>query len=330
MKRRQQEYDALRALSIVLLLALHSDVYGLSVFGVVLSPLYELTPPFLLGSFFFLAGYFEQISLQKYRDRPALMVRNKLLRIFPPYWVALVAFVFYMGFSLKRIDALVYAMNLQFLFSPVFVKQLLTLWYISVVFSYYVIFGVLNRWTRSQRAFLTAVISVFSIAFVLHETTGLLDPRFLQYYFIFLAGMYFAQLDNVREKLLSLRWEFKFIGALLGLYLFNSVLSAGLKVTDLIYLIAMIFFALAWVLLFLSLFSTRVGNWSIWGYVATASYFAYLFHRPMWQFFLTFFQASSMQEVILLRFFPGSIFVLVVCYFLQRTYDLVLTKLKPG
>ena len=52
-KQRLQEFEALRALAILLLLALHSEVFALKVFGYELGPAAEFVAAFLLGSCFF-------------------------------------------------------------------------------------------------------------------------------------------------------------------------------------------------------------------------------------------------------------------------------------
>ncbi|NJN79658.1 MAG: acyltransferase, partial [Anaerolineales bacterium] len=139
-KSRLQEFEALRGLSIVLLLALHSEVFDPIFFGEGTGPLAGLVASFLLGSFFFLAGYFTDYSIQK-NTNIFLFIKSKVIRIFPPYWLALFLFVYGIGYTLKRDNFVVYLLNLQAVFSPVFVKPLLTLWYISMLIVFYIIFA---------------------------------------------------------------------------------------------------------------------------------------------------------------------------------------------
>ena len=328
-KPRLQEFEALRALSIVLLLALHSEIFGIQVFGYEVGHFAEFVGAFLLGSFFFLAGYFENSSLQKNKDNIFYFIRAKFIRIFPPYWLALLASIFIMEFSLKkRFDLSVYILNLQFIFSPAFVKQILTLWYLSIVVAYYFIFGILAVRTKSNAALLVWSAVVFGAAYILHLTTDLLDARFFQYYFIFLAGIYFSRYEEIREILFKLRFIYKIGIAALGAWLFWLVQAARYQVIDGLYLLAVDIFILGWVLMWLTIFRKPVGSWHIWSLISTASFFAYLYHRPLWKLMQSFFVLQSVQDEALFRFLPGSLVVLIVCYFLQRGYDRILVMMR--
>jgi peptidoglycan/LPS O-acetylase OafA/YrhL len=321
-KQRLQEFEALRALSIILLLILHSDVFSLQVFGIELGPISHFVGAFLLGSFFFLAGYFQEVSMQKRGQNPLSYVKSKFVRIFPPYWLALAMFVFIMGYSLKRFELSVYLSNLQFIFSPAFAKQLLTLWYISVVVGYYIIFGILEYHTKSNMALFVWSVILFGAAYVLHKTTSLLDGRFFEYYFIFLAGIYFSRFQQVRERLFDLNFIYKIVIALLGVWLFRLALAAGYEITNGFYLLAVNFYILGWVLMWLGIFRTGAGRWRIWSPVSTASFFAYLYHRPIWYILIPLLAGRMGLSSIMFQFIPGSI--LVVCYFLQKGYDALL------
>ena len=323
-EQRLQEFEALRALSILLLLTLHSDVLSLQVFGFELGPISHFVSAFLLGSFFFLAGYFHEVSMQKRGQNPFSYITSKFVRIFPPYWLALALFIFIMGYTLKRFDLSVYLLNLQFIFSPVFVKPLLTLWYISVVVGYYVIFGILTHFTKSNTALWIWSVILFGAAYALHEMTGLLDGRFFQNYFIFLAGIYFSRFQQVRERLFSLNFIYKIVIALLGVWLFRLVLVAEYRVTNGFYLLAVNFYILGWVWMWLGIFRTRVGAWRIWSPISTASFFAYLYHRPIWYILIPLLAGRLGVSAIIFQIIPGSITVLVVCYFLQKGYDAIL------
>jgi peptidoglycan/LPS O-acetylase OafA/YrhL len=180
-KQKLPEFEALRGLSIVLLLALHSEVFDSSVFGFPVDPLAQVVASFLLGSFFFLAGFFAEHSHQKKGANALSFLWSKFIRIFPPYWVALALFVFVIRFTLKQFDALMYVFNLQWLLSPVFIKRLLTLWYISVLVGYYSIFGILLFRVKSNLGLLIWSVLIFAAALVANLTVGLFEPRFFQY-----------------------------------------------------------------------------------------------------------------------------------------------------
>jgi peptidoglycan/LPS O-acetylase OafA/YrhL len=323
-KTRLQEFEALRALAIILLMVVHSEVLGLSVFGYHLGPSANYLSTFLLGCFFFLSGYFEEPTLQKYSGNIWSLVKSRFLRIYPPYWLALYLFVEVLGFTLRRFNLWVYLFNLQFIFSPAFAKQLLTLWYISMFVSYYTIFGVLIFRTNTNLQLLAWSVLLFSAAYILHRLTKLLDPRFFQYFFIFLAGIYFSRLEQRRVWLLNLHFLYKAGFAVLGLLLFGLAKYEEFEMVNGLRIFAVNFYMLGWILLWLGIFRTSLGSWRIWSFISTASFFAYLYHRPFWKILVSVFEPDNWKNEALFRLLPGSIIVLFVCYFLQIGYDRLL------
>ncbi|MBL8050436.1 MAG: acyltransferase [Anaerolineales bacterium] len=325
-KGRLQEFEALRGLSIVLLLALHSEVFDPSFFGEGSGPLAGLIASFLLGSFFFLAGYFTEFSIQK-KTNLFSFVKSKIIRIFPPYWLALLLFVYGIGYTLKRNDFAVYLLNLQAVFSPVFVKPLLTLWYISMLVVFYIIFCTLLFTIKSNVKLLISSVFVFLLAYIANVSIGLFDPRFFQYYFIFLFGVYFCRFDEIREKLFSFNFASKIILAFITAIMMWLVESYPL--TNLFYILIADLFILTWIWMWLGIFRTQVGSWKVWALLSTASFFAYLFHRPLW-FFLN--QALNIEEAwrqkVLFNLWVGSALALILGYFLQRGYDKLLVMLR--
>jgi len=324
--KRQVEFEALRGLSIVLLLLLHSEIISGAAFGYSLDPVAKFIGAFLLGSFFFLAGYFMDSSVQKYRANVLGFIRSRFIRIFPPYWLSLI--FFFILFTLKRYEQVVYLANLQAVFSPEFVKPLLTLWYISMLVVYYILFGVMLWNTRSNRSLLFAAIGVFAVCYVLHAFTGLLDPRFFRYFPIFLIGIYFYRFEDVRRKLFDLSPLYKFLLVVLGSAGFLLVQFKGLGLTNGFHIIAVDLFILSWVLAWLSIFRTAIGNWKIWVFLSVSSYFAYLFHRPIWQGLHMVIDPEAWGGIPMFDFLPGSIVTIIVGYYLQRGYNRLLTALR--
>lgn len=327
-KGRLKEFEALRGLSIVLLLTLHSEIIGPSVYGISLDPFAQFIATFLLGSFFFLAGYFMDASLQKYRENIFGYIQSRLIRIFPPYWVSLIFFI--QLYTLKKLDLFVYILNLQAIFSPEFVKPLLTLWYISMLVVYYIIYSVLLWRGNSNRNLLIFSIVIFAVSFIVHNATGLLDQRFFRYFLIFLVGIYFYRFEKIREFLFNLPVIYKIVGIILSSIGFLIVLVQNLSLTNGFQILAADFFILTWILVWLSVFRTKIGDQRIWFFLSTASYFAYLFHRPLWYLLQSIVGPNISISKQMLDFIPGSILTLIIGYFLQRGYDrlLALFRLK--
>jgi peptidoglycan/LPS O-acetylase OafA/YrhL len=327
-KQRFQEFDALRGLSILLLLALHSEVFDAGVFGFEVDPLARVVATFLLGSFFFLAGFFAEFSRQKTGGNILSFIKSKVIRIFPPYWIALALFVFVLGYTLKRFDALMYVLNMQWLLSPVFIKQLLTIWYISVLVGYYLIFGILLFQIRSNLGLLIGSIVFFVPAYIINQITGLFEPRFFQYFFIFLAGIYFYRFEKFRSALFDMNILYKLVIALAALLIFWRVASMDLDVRNGFYIVTADLFILGWVLMWLSIFQTRVGNWQIWVFLSTASFFAYLYHRPIWFILRSLFGVEDGSGRVFFDLILGGTVALILGYYLQHGYDRLLAMLR--
>ena len=327
-KSRIKEFEALRGLSIVLLMILHSEILGFYVFGIHLGPSATYVASFLLGSFFFMGGFFYEKTLIKYTNRQFSHAWSKFLRIFPPYWFALFLFVFVMGFNLKRFDAQVYFFNVQFIFSPVYVKQLLTLWYISVMVAFYALYGVLILYARTNVWLLISSVAIFTVLYIFHLRTDYFDPRFFDYFFIFLLGVYFSRFKQFQENVYEIPLTYKIISAVLSVILFAIVQATGAEIIDLLYILAMDVFILAWVWMALDLFSGKLGDWRGWGFLSVASFMTYLYHRPIWHILALPFPDMPYKTNVVYNVLFGSVAALFVGYYFQRGYDRLLAALK--
>jgi len=325
---RLKEFEALRGVSILLLLALHSEIFDPYIFGQALKDIGFFVASFLLGSFFFLAGYFTEVSISKPSNTPFRFIWSKFIRIYPPYWMALALFIFVLGYDLSRTALAVYVMNLQAVFSPTFIKSLLTLWYISMLVVFYGLFGGVMLFGRSSLGLLLASLVIFSAAFLGHHLWGFFDPRFFQYFFIFVAGVFFFRFEALRIRLFGWNLFIKLFLAVLSAGLLQWVLNAGFGATHLVFLLGADFFILSWILLSLTAFRTRAGDWSGWAWLSTASFFAYLIHRPLWRLIDDNFGLEPSLNTMMVHLIPGAVLALILGYFLQRGYDRLLAALR--
>ncbi|MBL8090060.1 MAG: acyltransferase [Anaerolineales bacterium] len=327
---RLYEFDALRALATLLLLLLHSEVFALdNVFGINLNPFALFTGAFLLGSFFFMAGYFEEISQKKYKNNWLAFIKTKFTRIYPPYWAALILFVFVMGYSLKKpLDQWTYILNLQFIFSPGFVKQLLTLWFISVLVAYYVIFITLRQFIKSEWGLLSVLGIIYLSFYFLHLKTNLFDIRFFEYFFIFFIGGWLMRKPEWMQKINQTSFYLKLIFWFVGCYLLWIVQEKALSYQNPIYLIVVNIYILGSILIFLTLFRTRIGTWKIWAFLSYASFFVYLYHRPIWYVLLKIFPQDTWRNEVLFRLTVGSITAILLCYVFQMVYDRIIELVR--
>ncbi|NJN79182.1 MAG: hypothetical protein HC797_01170 [Anaerolineales bacterium] len=94
--------------------------------------------------------------------------------------------------------------------------------------------------------------------------------------------------------------------------------------TNFLYIFIADFFILSWIWLWLGIFRTQIGAWKIWAFLSTASFFAYLYHRPLWHYLNLLMSVEAGTQKVLINLFVGSILALMLGYFLQRIYDKLL------
>ena len=326
--KKIQEFDILRALAIMMLMVHHSEVYGLKVFSFSLEGLNPYFEAVLLGIFFFISGYFTGRSFQKENKGSVSFFFSRMVRIFPPYLLAVVLYVFFLGVTLKKFNLFVYLTGTHFIFAPNYAKIVLTLWYVGAIILFYLIFGLLLANLHSTRALIIGAAIVFAAVYVLHQWTGLIDERFFKYYIVFLIGILCTHIDHLSAWLSGGQVLLKFFFAVLGLFLFSQVLAFS-SVSPL-YILGTVFFIVSWVVLLFAL-ATRVKSPTILKLavlISYASFFVYLIHRPLWAWLLTVFPVNTAGGQVFFKIVPASIFIFILSYYLQSGYDRLLTKFR--
>lgn len=331
--KRLPEFEVLRTVAILLLLVHHSGFYDLDL-GLnlqVLSPFFEA---FLLGCFFFISGYFTDTSLQRSGGDLRRFFLSRFFKVYPPYLIALALYLSVLGITLReRFDLFVYAAGLQFVFANL-VKPILTLWYVSAILLFYVLFGLLWKFVPKTISLVFVAGVLFVLALLAHKVSGLFDARFFKYYFVFLTGMLLARHAEPGGVLSSRYLLLKVLAALIGIRVF-SLASSG-EPMSLLYIVTSYAFIISSTTLLFAVIATLsiISPWKWVTSVSYASYFIYLFHRPFWQILENIFPVQEQQYRILFRLLPASIVVVLACYFLQRLYDFALASfgrqsLKP-
>jgi len=318
------EFEILRAVSILMLLIHHAGIYNLDFFGIPLEGLSPYFESFLLGSFFLISGYFMEVTLQNSGGDLRKFIRSRFFRMYPPYLVALFLYVFVLGFTLRNtVDWLVYLAGLQFIFAPAFVKPMLTLWYVGAILLYYAVFLVLWRASSNNWGLVFAGVILFALALLTYQFTGLFDPRFFKYYFVFFTGLMLARWGD-SLPLLSGSWLGVKGGLVfVGIWMVSVVLQLEVKSTSILYIGAADLFIVSSTVFFFSLVA-YAGVAAPWRWVrgtAYASYFVYLFHRPLWAILAGIVPTSEMEDQLLFRLLPASAVVVIACYYLQSAYD---------
>ncbi len=323
-----KEFDILRALAIIMLMVHHSEAYGLKAFGYSLEGLNPYFEAVLLGIFFFISGYFTGRSFQKENKGSVKFFFSRMVRIFPPYLLAVVLYIFLLGVTLKKFNLFVYLSGTHFIFAPNYAKIVLTLWYVGAIILFYLIFGLLLANAHSTRGLIIGAAIVFAAVYVLHQWTGLIDERFFKYYIVFLIGILCARLDYLSTWLSGGQVLLKFVFALLGLFVFSQVLA--LSSVSPLYISGTVFFIISWVVLLFAL-ATKVKSPTILKLavlISYASFFVYLIHRPLWAWLLGIFPVNTAGGQVFFKIVPASIFIFILAYYLQFGYDRLLTMFR--
>lgn len=324
------EFDILRALAITMLMFHHSEVYGYKVFDTTLEIISPYIEAILLGIFFFIAGYFVQRYFQKHHQGSVSFLFSRMLRIIPPYWLALSLYMLILGFSLRKRDLAIYLLGSHFIFAPNFVKPIITIWYVGAIVLFYVIFGVLLARTSSTKGLLLGSALIFGIAYALHQWVGLIDERFYKYFIVFLIGILFARLESFSHWLSREQLWMKFALAFISSFIFSLVI--GSNSMSPFYIFGVVFFIITWVVLLFAL-ASGIKSQSVLklaGVVSYASFFVYLLHRPLWIWLAGIFSVETSRYLPFFKMIPASIVVFILSYYLQFGYDRLLAVFRQS
>lgn len=167
-----------------------------------------------MGSFVFVSGFGLSLNpnnrnLTKAKNLLAF-IKKRFLRIFPLYWIAIVLFLFFVGYlDIDPLYLMYHFFGLQIILAPYFGPPMLTLWFIGIIVIYYLIYIVLNLLKSPLWIILMAIAILFFFVF-LNGAFGLVEIRFFRYYNIFILGIITAHIytsplyirfkERLREK----------------------------------------------------------------------------------------------------------------------------------
>ena len=151
-----------------------------------------------MGSFVFVSGF--GLYLNPYNrsinsvKKLTTFLKKRFIRVFPLYWIAIVLFLFFVGYStIDPLYLLFHFLGMQIIVAPNFGPPMLTIWFIGIIVIYYLIYVVLNSLGSIKRIIPASVAILFLFVF-LKGFFGLVEYRFFLYYFIFIAGIVAAHI----------------------------------------------------------------------------------------------------------------------------------------
>lgn len=279
----------------------------------------------VLGTFVMISGYFIGGENITYRSLLSFY-KKKILRIYPPYVVALVVFTVLGISDMTTFFKALVGISMFAIPAPA------TLWFISMLIVFYFVGPLFVL--LSSRGLLKNIIFYFFVLLLFAAyaffskilvNDALLDVRVAVYLAPFMIGIYIANNMKVEVKKTAL-----VTCALVGMisFVLSCYLDSESKNMNLLYSIPLIIFLSLF--LFMSFYQISITSYRAKKsiiFLSTASYFMYLFHRPFY-------------VVIKKIYFPDSpvlqlLFLLLVClpviifstYAMQKTYDNLLNIL---
>ena len=175
-----------------------------------------------LGSFTFLSGL--GLYIQKRNrginnsEKLITFLKNRFLRIYPLYWIALVLFFIFFDFywGMDVIYLIAHFVGLQIIVAPLFSPPIWTLWFIGIIVIYYLIF-ILLSYLGSIKRIIPASLVILAVFLILHFNFNLIEYRFFVYYPPFIFGIIIAEVykssyfSTIKEKLMNIHYLIPFL-----------------------------------------------------------------------------------------------------------------------
>lgn len=265
-----------------------------------------------LGTFVFCSGLLlagRRIGLD--RASVTTFYLRRVLRIYPLYALALLLFGMV---GLADRDVIVNALLPISMFQP---PAPYTLWFVSMIMTFYLVTPLWVRLADSPRYFLATALLVLAAAVFVHARVHALDTRIIQYLPCFLLGIAYARIAAFKRMLDR--------SALLSMALFSAafLLYRTQYSTEAGAALGRIPAILAGTLLlfrFAGQYLGRFGSPTVL-HLAYASFCVYLFHRVIFHWSIDLYfpvDGAARLTYLLAVVLPAT---LLVAYYTQRAYD---------
>lgn len=264
----------------------------------------------VLGLFVLVSGFLTGKSAIRSASAVEFYVK-RLVRIYPLYMLAIIIFYFY------GLNDGVTSLKSLLLISMVYKPAPLTLWFIAMIMVFYLITPLLSQLTRKPRQYFTISILLIAVLLVWSIYFGITDIRLVIYFPCYCAGIYAARygienhLANARNSL-----------ALTTLWVVSSFLDIGDwtmtgNLRRLIFVLSFSYF------IFLISYKKRNAfiKLRLISFLSYSSYTMYLFHRPIYETFKSFYFPDSSISQALYLVILGIPMIALLTYSVQWLYD---------
>lgn len=339
MDQRLPVFDWIRSVAIIIIVFHHLpwyafNFYNLTYFGIPLnlSILNELNGYFGLSLFIFMSGYLLNIKKVYFSTWGEIQVfaKRKLIRIFPLYYLALIAFalVEHVHSSAK---ILIHLLGLQLVLETLTASiPIRTLWFVGFITIFYTVFAIVKNTKLSQRSRLVILIASGLVPLALHIFWGITDYRISLYWGVFWFGVLCAEKDLPNLKLWK---DLSPVAALvlvaMVVYFFlafdPSVSLKGLSFENYLLLNTLMFSYVITTYNVCNWLSQRFNFQSKLKSISYVSYGVYLFHRPIWatlsQVLVNQFGVDNRYWLLAILIIGGLPLIFAVAYGLQSVHD---------
>lgn len=286
MKTRVQEIDILRSIAIILIVCSHIGKFTHLTISDRLSGIFAF---FGLSIFFFISGFlmYSNNNFITTNDM-RLFFKNRVAKIYPLYWFSIITIyamnktdlnvVFSNNIDANKFVLLLNVLGLQGLISKSY--DLSVWWFLGVILLYYLLFSIILYYSKDFKSVLKLSFLVALLFLFLRKEFNLIHIHFFSYYFVFIAGILSAAVNNLRSlKDVTISYLiFLLIFLSMSYFGVNTSNLTDINVRDVIFLIFIFIFTF-----FKTKFSFN-GRFKfslLFEKLADSSYSIYLFHIPV-------------------------------------------------
>jgi len=287
-----------------------------------------------MGSFVFVSGFGLYLNPNNRNLNSSKKIfsflKKRFIRIFPLYWIAIILFLFFVGYlTMDPLYLMYHFFGLQIIVAPYFGPPMLTLWFIGIIVVYYLIFVILNSLGSIKLIIPASIAILFFFVFLksIHPVVLLLIPLCsailgfiaFQYLTQFCFSAFISEFGSYNLYFI-LQMNPDFFQLTKVIFLINLIM-----VTFILFAIASFNFAFR---TFRLIFSKRKIESAV-SMTAYSTYGVYLFHRVFLVIFIAFLtnilnidMLERENFYIVLLFVP---FIFLFSYLIQKTLDWVWT-----
>ena len=276
----------------------------------------------VLATFFFISGRLST-KYQVYSFYDGLnYIKHKLIAIFPLYLLSIALIVFT---SVGNISGIQRQMKMFFFFftciNAFYPPMIMTMWFLTVLILFYLITPIFLSDIKMKWKICIALILYFILLteYIFVKTA---DDRIVTYFPFYILGLLMN--SDLEKKLLRIGYIVISVILLCIITYFSGIIELPRSVALHIQLVLKLSFMFS--LLGICEIAAKYGNkiYRIVGFIASASTFAYLFHRQYYAIWEAFFNPFPYWLAYLV-IFPT---LIVLSYFGQKLYNRIVRQFK--